>query len=112
VRYLAIANARTIPVRNSRKTEALPPIRVRREPPTVDEAIVAAQGLTDEVEQQVEIAAELMGLPHDEVRPLVQAASVRPKDRLGSERLVVQGPSQRATRVVVVERRSRFASTR
>ncbi len=100
-------------MRKSRKSESLPPIRVRREPPTVDEAIVAAQGLTDKFEQQVEIAAELMGIPEDEVRPLVQAASARRgSERLNSERLVTAGPSARPTRVVVVERRSRIALNR
>jgi hypothetical protein len=40
-----------------KSTRVLPPIRVRQEPPTVDEAIVAAQTLTPDLEQQVEIAA-------------------------------------------------------
>ena len=101
-------------MKKTRRSGPLPPIRVRREPPTVDEAIVAAQGLTDELDQQVEIAAELMGMPEDEVRPLVEAAGKpRPApERLGSERLVMRGPSARPTRVVVVERRSRFALNR
>ena len=101
-------------MKKARKLESLPPIRVRREPPTVDEAIVAAQGLTDEVEQQVEIAAELMGMTEDEVRPLVEAAA-KPQPvsaRLASERLVMRGPSARPTRVVVVERRSRIGLNR
>ncbi len=103
-------------MKTKKKFEDLPPIRVRREPPTVDEAIIAAQGLTDDLEQQVQIAAELMGLAGDEVRPLVEAASARANSarlaqgRLGEERLVTRGPSARPTRVVVVERRSRFAS--
>ena len=103
-------------VKTKRKLQDLPPVRVRREPPTVDEAIAAAQGLTEEIDQQVEIAAELIGMPAEEVRPLVEAASVREsqtrltRERLGQERLMVQGPSARPTRVVVVERRSRFAS--
>ena len=46
----------------------LPPLRVRREPPTVDEAVIAAQALTDDIEQQVVVAAGLIGLPEDEVR--------------------------------------------
>ena len=103
-------------VKTMKRFQDLPPIRVRREPPTIDEAIVAAQGLTDALDQQVVIAAELMGMPQDEVRPLVQAATLREKaarlgrERLGEERVVVQGASARPTRVVVVERRSRFAS--
>lgn len=42
--------------------------RVRREPPTLDEAIYAAQGLAFDVDSQVEIAAGLMGVSEDEVR--------------------------------------------
>src|ERR1700736_5973832 len=39
------------------------PRRVRRDPPTLDEAIFAAQGLTDDPQAQVEIAASLLGVP-------------------------------------------------
>ncbi|MFC6051169.1 hypothetical protein ACFPYM_25340, partial [Methylobacterium hispanicum] len=56
-------------VKKSPKSFAdLPPIRVRREPPTVAEAVAAAQDLADDLEQQVEIACGLIGLPADEVR--------------------------------------------
>ena len=101
----------------------LPPIRVRREPPTISEAVAAAQDLADEVEQQVEIAAGLIGLPPDEVRPHVVAAAARPKpapprlppDPFRQERISeraperILGPSSpsRAPRTVVVERRTR-----
>ncbi len=44
------------------------PRRVRHDPPTLEEAIFAARGLTDDVQEQVEIAAGLMELPPDEVR--------------------------------------------
>ena len=43
------------------------PRRVRRDPPTLDEAIFAAVGITDDHEQQAEIAAALMGMPYDTV---------------------------------------------
>ena len=36
------------------------PRRVRHDPPTLDEAIFAARGLTDDIEQQIDIAAGLM----------------------------------------------------
>lgn len=49
----------------------LPPPRVRKEPPTLAEAVEAARGLTDDLGAQVEIAAGLMGVSEDEVRPLV-----------------------------------------
>ncbi len=48
------------------KSRGIP--RVRREPPTIDEAIYAAQGLAFDVDSQVEIAAGLMGVPEEEVR--------------------------------------------
>jgi hypothetical protein len=41
--------------------------RVRHEAPTLGEAIAAAQGLSDELNQQAEIAASLIGLPRDQV---------------------------------------------
>ena len=50
---------------------SLSPVRVRHEPPTVAEAVVAAQALTPDLEQQVEITAGLIGLTPDEVRPFV-----------------------------------------
>ena len=37
--------------------------RVRRDPPTVEEAVVAAQGLTDDLKEQIEIVASLMEVP-------------------------------------------------
>ena len=37
--------------------------RVRRDPPTLEEAIFAAVGITEDPQQQAEIAAALMGLP-------------------------------------------------
>ena len=39
------------------------PRRVRRDPPTLEEAIFAAIGITDDQNEQAEIAAALMGLP-------------------------------------------------
>ena len=45
--------------------------RTRYDPPGPDEAIAAAQGLTDQLESQIEIAAQLSGLPEDEVRSRV-----------------------------------------
>ena len=53
---------------------SLSPVRVRHEPPTVAEAGVAAQALTPDLEQQVEITAGLIGLAPGEVRPFVLEA--------------------------------------
>jgi hypothetical protein len=48
----------------------------RVDPPGLEEAVAAAQGLTDDVESQIEIAAQLMGMSEDEVRPVVMKAAV------------------------------------
>jgi hypothetical protein len=73
----------------------------RHEPPGIEEAIIAAQGLADDVESQVEIAAALIGMPQDEVRPLVLKSRT---PSIGSRvRSVASG--REGSRAVVVERR-------
>lgn len=83
-----------------------PEVRTRRvttriEPPALEEAIAAAQGLTDDIESQIEIASQLMGLPADEVRPVAMrfTAPLRQPQR-PSVPVRSEGP-----KVVVVERR-------
>lgn len=97
----------SLAVKKSPKSfQDLPPIRVRREPPTIVEAVTAAQDLAEDVEQQVEIAAGLIGLPLDEVRPHVLAAArVKPERQL--ERIISTGTPNRPPRTVIVERRTR-----
>jgi hypothetical protein len=70
--------------------------RVRHDPPTLEEAIFAARGLTDDVDQQIEIAAGLMEVSADEVRTALKKApaprkqpSVAFMSRGGTERSVV-----------------------
>lgn len=79
----------------------------RVDPPALEEAIEAAQGLTDDVESQIEIAAQLMGMSEDEVRPAVLEAAVlmpvRRPMRL-TERVSMHERSE-GSKVVVVERR-------
>ena len=41
--------------------------RVRRDPPTLEEAIFAAAGITEDHEAQAEIAAALMGMDFEPV---------------------------------------------
>ncbi len=77
------------------------PRRVRRDPPTVAEAVTAARGLTDDVQEQIEIAASLMDLPPDQVRPEVLKAATSRKD--GSNTVAFVGRAG-APRTVVVER--------
>ena len=83
--------------------KALPPIRVRCEPPTLDEAVAAAQGLADDPAQQVAIAAGLMGVAEDEVRPHVLRAPRPSRVRsTHQDQIVTRG--NRMAGVVVVER--------
>jgi hypothetical protein len=73
--------------------------RVRRDPPTVDDAVLAAQGLTEDLEGQIEIVAALMSVPPDEARRAVL------KMRRPDSRLTISGRGGLA-RAVVVERKS------
>ena len=77
--------------------------RVRRDPPTLDEAIFAAIGITDDIEAQAEIAASLMGMSLEEVLPEVKKVA-RTSARTGAVTRVIAG-EQGAQRSVVVERR-------
>jgi hypothetical protein len=73
------------------------PRRVRHDPPTLEEAIFAARGLTDDVEAQVEIAAGLMEAEPEAVRaalkktpaPRKSNATLAFTSRGGAERSVV-----------------------
>jgi len=76
-------------------------VRTRFEPPTLEDAVFAAQGLTDDAESQVEIAAQLLGREESEVRPAVLRA------RSSGVRVVARAAGRP---VVVVERRSPRAS--
>jgi hypothetical protein len=75
--------------------------RVRYDPPTLKEAIAAAQGLTDELQQQAEIAAALMELPVEDVRAeLLKLAPPR-----NSTHIVTSSGREGAARTVIVERK-------
>jgi hypothetical protein len=77
------------------------PRRVRRDPPTLDEAIFAAIGITDDQEAQAEIAASLMGLP---IEPVIAEVKKIARSSARSSTRVIAG-EQGAQRSVVVERR-------
>ncbi|MBB3019300.1 hypothetical protein FHR70_002365 [Microvirga lupini] len=79
----------------------------RIDPPALEEAIVAAQGLTDDVESQIEIAAQLMGMSEDEVRPAVLKAAVPPPVRRPVHLADRYSMTERneGPKVVVVERK-------
>jgi hypothetical protein len=74
--------------------------RVKRDPPTLEEAIFAATGITDDLDSQAEIAASLMGMPIE----LVQA-EVKKNARIAVRSTRVIAGEQGAQRSVVVERR-------
>ena len=84
--------------------------RVRHDPPTLEEAIFAARGLTDDVEAQVEIAASLMEVTSEEVR---EALKKTPAPRRATATLAFTNRSG-AERAVVVERKTprRLAAAR
>ena len=71
--------------------------RVRQDPPTLQEAIFAASGLTSDPAEQAEIAAALMGLPVADVRAEVRKQS--------QTKTVLVAMHRKPTRAVVVERR-------
>lgn len=81
--------------------------RVRFDPPTLKEAIFAAQGLTDELQLQAEIASSLMDLPVEGVRAeLLKSAPAR-----GSAQIMTNGREGIAKTVIVERKRSRVRRT-
>jgi hypothetical protein len=76
------------------------PRRVKEALPTLEEALFAAKGLSDDFNEQVDIAAGLLGVPRDEVR----TEAMKSKH---TTTLQVRSPTndRAGTRSVVVERR-------
>jgi hypothetical protein len=77
------------------------PRRVRFDPPTLMEAILAAQGLTSELGQQAEIAASLMDLPVEKVR----AELMKMPPARNSGQIVTSSGREGSARTVIVERK-------
>lgn len=75
--------------------------RVRHDPPTLEEAVLAAQGLSTEIGQQIEIVSALMDVSPDEAR----SAVLRMSQRKDVNRLTITGRAG-TPRAVVVERRA------
>jgi hypothetical protein len=75
--------------------------RVRVEPPTLEEAIFAAQGVTDDPKQQADFAADLTGMPAEAVLATI-LKEARKAARTGR---VVSIPSSGTQRAIVVERK-------
>ena len=78
------------------------PRRVRYDPPTLAEAIAAAQGLTDNVQAQAEIAASLMDLPVEDVMKEVLKARA-PRATVNTVAFTNRAGVQRAA---IVERKT------
>ena len=85
------------------RTQPLPPIRVRHEPPTIEEALAAAEDLTSIPQQQAEIAAGLMGMTVEEIRPRLRASQAAGPSR----RLATDSSAPGSRGVLVVERKVR-----
>ena len=69
--------------------------RVRRDTPTIEEALIAAESLAEDPAQRAQIAASLMGVPVEEVQALAQKQAAKSRGRAS----LVSG----RTRAVVVE---------
>ncbi len=82
--------------------------KVRFDPPTLKEAVFAAQGLTGDFEQQAEIAAALMEIPVEDVR--TKLAAMLPARHAG-QTVTSVGRDGGARQVIVERKPSRhFAS--
>jgi hypothetical protein len=83
----------------TRKAEPAPKLRVKNEPPTMEEAMLAASCMSDDVSQQIEIAASLLGLPLD-AQTIKNLNAARPRGNVVD--ISVRGGPQRS---VVVEKK-------
>ena len=76
--------------------------RVRFEPPTLEEALTAAEGIAMDRDQQIEVAAELMQVPVAEMK--TEANRIL-KERSRTLTMHIT-PNRRAAKTVVVERKA------
>ena len=74
---------------------------IRVEPPTIQEALDAVEGLTGDPQQRVQLAADLMGLPISQVQEIAASAAKSAGVR------AVTLPDSRQRAPVVVERKVR-----
>lgn len=82
--------------------------RVRRDPPTVEDAVLAAQGLSDDIDSQIEIVMSLMPVSAE----MARGAVLRMGQRKDKSRLTIAGRGGAARAVVVERRPSRGIVTR
>lgn len=77
--------------------------RVRHDPPTLSEALSAAQDFTDDRDAQAEIAAELMGVPVAEARSELKRLT---HDRRTTATIIASGRDKGGVRTVIIERKT------
>jgi hypothetical protein len=82
--------------------------RVKQALPTIEEAMIAAECLSDDFDQQIELAASLLGIEADEVRAVAKrpAPSAKPTERRLSLPIAQPRTAAAAPRSVVVEYRA------
>jgi hypothetical protein len=81
------------------------PRRVRHDPPTLAEAIAAARDLTDQLDQQAEIAASLMGLSQDQVKAELAKLAPQLKNAAKTSNTIAFTGRAGVQRAVIVERK-------
>lgn len=77
--------------------------RVRQDPPTLAEALTAAQDFTDDRDSQAEIAAGLMGVPVAEATAEMRRLA---SDRRPTATVVASTRNKGAVRTVIIERKT------
>jgi hypothetical protein len=82
------------------------PRRVRRDPPTIDDAALAAVGLTEDLEGQVEIVTSLMPVSAEEARLAVLKLRHANSDTRRIDSRLMTARRGGGSRAVVVERKS------
>jgi hypothetical protein len=79
----------------------------KHEPPGVEEALFAAAGLTEDAEERIELAAQLIGRPVDEVRLVARRIGHQHAITIERPTMSLHRPDDRrssAPRTVIVER--------
>ncbi len=89
---------------SQKKPKAQGRLRVKNEPPTMEEALIAAECISSDRDEQLQIAASLLGLEPTEDATIKALKAARPRGKT----VEVTGRGRLQTRsVVVVERKSR-----
>jgi hypothetical protein len=76
--------------------------RVRHDPPTIEEALEAAECFAEGLDNQIAVAAQLMGVTEDEVR----SVALRAQRRATTVMRVAPATPSPSGRAVIVERRT------